>query len=354
MTKGVDFFTAESFGVNVPPKCRQCKGCKDCKWLSQHLSRVEQRELEVMRNNLQLNPVTNKWETEYPYKVDPEILSRDGDNRDQAVGMMIKTENRLGKDLEAAKLYCEQFRDTVSRGVFRLVSRVELSKYKGARRYISHHEVFKEDSASTPIRLVLNTSLRYKGLSLNDILMKGPNALNNLFKVQLKFRSYIVALVCDLKKMYQSINTTITERYLRLVVWRDMDTTREPDTYGTETVTFGDKPAAAISAIALRETAELYKHINEEAAAKIKDDMYVDDIATGAANMEGVQRLKEGIKEILAKGGFQVKGFVTSGDVVEDIIAMLGTGEMGRILGIGWNPLQTVSSSKCVSIYQGR
>ena len=103
-------------------------------------------------------------------------------------------------------------------------------------------------------------------------------------------------------------------------------------------MTFGDKPAAAISAIALRETAELYKHINEEAAAKIKDDMYVDDIATGAANMEGVQRLKEGIKEILAKGGFQVKGFVTSGDVVEDIIAMLGTGEMGRILGIGWNP----------------
>ena len=338
VTKGIDFFTAESFGVNVPPKCKKCQGCKECKWQSQQLSRLEQQELQVIRNNLQLNPMTNKWETEYPYKVDPEILSRDGDNRAQAIALMVKTENRLRRNTEAAREYCEQFQDFVNRGIFREVSDIELQQYSGPRRYISHHEVFKEDSASTPVRLVLNTSLRYKGLSLNDILMKGPNALNNLFEVQLRFRSYQVALVCDLKKMYQSINTKLTERYIRLVVWRNMNTENEPTTYGTETVTFGDKPAAAISAIALKETAELYQHIDEEAAAKIRDDMYVDDIATGGANMEKVQVLKRSIEEILAKGGFKVKGFVTSGDVVEENIAMLGTGEVGRVLGVGWDP----------------
>ena len=42
-------------------------------------------------------------------------------------------------------------------------------------RYVSHHEVFKEESASTPVRIVLNSSLRFHGLSLNAILMKGPN-----------------------------------------------------------------------------------------------------------------------------------------------------------------------------------
>lgn len=340
VSKGVDFFTAESFGVNVPPKCKDCrKGCKECKLISRFCSRAEQAAHQVMVENLELNPVTEQWQTKYAYLEDPMVLCKDGDNREQAIGIMIKTENRLKKQPpENAENYCAQFSDFVGRGVFKQVSEDELTQYKGPKRYISHHEVFKEDSASTPVRLVLNSSLKFNGLSLNDILLRGPNALNSLWEVQLRFRSYIVALVCDLTKMYQSIKTTELERFLRLVVWRDMKSNEKPKTYTTETMMFGDKPAAAISAIALKETAELYKYIDEEAATKIKEDMYVDDIATGDSSVEKVERLKENITTILGKANFHVKFFVTSGDQVQENIAMLGTGEVGRVLGIGWDP----------------
>ena len=70
-----------------------------------------------------------------------------------------------------------------------------------------------------------------------------------------------------------------------------MDTNTEPKTYGTETVMFGDKPAAAIAAIALKQTAELHSHIDEGATAKIKDDMYVDDVATGESDNERAEHL---------------------------------------------------------------
>jgi hypothetical protein len=259
-----------------------------------------------MEDNLHLNPVTEQWETKYPYKQDPAVLCKDGDNRAQVMSMTMKTEKRLMKNPELSKKYCEQFQDFIERGIFKEISNEELQQYHGPCRYSSHHEVFKEDSASTPVRLVLNSSLSYNGVSFNDILMKGPNALNNIWEVQLRFRSHAVALVCDLKKMYNSIKTTLTERYLRLVVWRDMNTDAEMKTYGTETVMFGDKPAAAIAAIALKQTAELYKHLDENAAAKIQNDMYMDDCATGESNMERVQKLKQSIKEILAKGGFHV------------------------------------------------
>ena len=71
----------------------------------------------------------------------------------------------------------------MDRGVFKEIPSEEMRNYQGPVRYISHHEVYKEDSASTLVRLVLNTSLKFKGLSLNDILMKAPNALSNLFEV---------------------------------------------------------------------------------------------------------------------------------------------------------------------------
>ena len=69
VSKGVDFFTAESFSVNAPPKCKACrKGCKECKLLSRFCSRAEQAAHQVMVDNLELNPVTEQWETKYAFR----------------------------------------------------------------------------------------------------------------------------------------------------------------------------------------------------------------------------------------------------------------------------------------------
>ena len=138
--KGVDFFTSESFGISVPPKCNRCKSCKDCKFETQQLSLIEQKELQVIREGLKLNPVENKWETGYPYKADPKVLNKDNeDNRNQVISLMIKTENRLLKNLDAATKYNEQFEDFVSRGIFKEISSKEMQAYKGPVRYINHH-----------------------------------------------------------------------------------------------------------------------------------------------------------------------------------------------------------------------
>ena len=54
-SRSIDFFTAEGFGVSVPPKCKSCKklqGCKECKFLTYGISRIEQREHQVIQENL--------------------------------------------------------------------------------------------------------------------------------------------------------------------------------------------------------------------------------------------------------------------------------------------------------------
>ena len=141
----------------------------------------------------------------------------------------------------------------------------------------------------------------------------------------MRFRTYPFALVGDISKMYNSIETTVQERHLRRLLWRNLDVD----------VMFGDKPAAAISAISL--TAEKFKYVDEVAAEKIKKDIYVDDITTGDADLSRTLRLKENIRRIL-----YVKRFVISGDSSKERLSLLGTGEIGRILGIGWKPFDDV------------
>ena len=59
---------------------------------------------------------------------------------------------------------------------------------------------------------------------------------------------------------------------------------------------------------------------------------------TGDDSKERIEELKISIPEILGKTGFKVKGFVASGDKSDETLALLGTGEMGRVLGISWDP----------------
>ena len=337
----VDFFSAEGLGVNVPPKCITCKRiqqkCQTCNFENNQLSMRDQNELTAIRDKMILDPVEERWEAEYAYSVDPCILNKDGkDNRELALKLLVRLENRLRKTNMAEK-YCEQMNDFIQRGIIRPLSKEEMDEYDGPTWYVSHHEVLKEGSTSTPVRVVVNSSLRFNGLTLNEILIKGPNSLNSLFGVLLNFRRYPVGVVVDVKKMYHTIKTTVKERHLRRILWRDMKCDQEPQTYGIETVTFGDRPAATIAAVALKETAEIHKHIDENAAQKIKDDTYVDDLLSGDENHEKAGVLKDNIKLILSKGNFRTHSFITSGDTAENM-SLIGSGELSKVLGVGWDP----------------
>ena len=91
--------------------------------------------------------------------------------------------------------------------------------------------------------------------------------------------------------MYHQVETTKVERHLRLL-WSHLDTSIEIKCYGIETVNIGDRPAAAIVTIAMRKSAEVYSETNPMTAEKIIDDTYMDDIASGANDLEAVEILK--------------------------------------------------------------
>ena len=83
--------------------------------------------------------------------------------------------------------------------------------------------------------------------SLNDILMKGPPALADLYSVTLGLREHRFALTKDLSKFYNCVEADEIAQHTRRVVWRDGNENTEPKIYVTTTVNFGDKPAGCIA-----------------------------------------------------------------------------------------------------------
>ena len=55
------------------------------------------------------------------------------------------------------------------------------------------------------MRPVFDASAKYKGVSLNDVLNKGPKLQNDLVNVLIRFRRSPIAVVCDIAEMYLQV-----------------------------------------------------------------------------------------------------------------------------------------------------
>ena len=137
----------------------------------------------------------------------------------------------------------------------RKLSDEEIQDYKGPVHYISHHAVLRPDSTSTPVRIVFNSSSTYQGHRHNDYWQKGPDLLNGLFGVILRFRENKVAITADISKMYHRVLILLEDQHVHRFLWRDLEIDRPPDTYVMNVFTFGDKPAPAMAQVALGKTA---------------------------------------------------------------------------------------------------
>lgn len=112
------------------------------------------------------------------------------------------------------------------------------------------------------------------GHVLNEYRTKGPDLLNSLLGILVRFRENEVAFIGDIKKMYHTIKTTVLDQHTYRFPWRDMVTDRAPDTYVIQRVSFGDKSSATIATMALSKTAEMGSEQYPDAAKIVKNNTH--------------------------------------------------------------------------------
>ena len=308
-----------------------------------------------MKEHCQYNNDLKGLTVKYPWTVDPSTLV---DNSAAALACQKKMEERQLKAGTHSD-YCAQFQDMVSRGVLSVMSEEEQRTWCGPVNCITHHEVLKE-SATTPVRLVSNSSFANGSTSLNNCLAKGPNTLSDLFENLVKFRGYEIGLCGDVTKAYNSLHTGLIERHTRRL-WMRFSTTADWVLYAMDRVQFGDKPAASLMTISVEKASEQHSVLSKSGrwdsaelykdAMKLLKDTYVDDLTSGGS-LSDVQRMMGSknsngqfngtIPALLGNVGLNLKTMVASGS--EDLQAQEKLS--GSVLGYKWDAGSDIMGAK--------
>ena len=128
----------------------------------------------------------------------------------------------------------------------------------------------------------------------------------------MRFRENSIVLIGDIKKMYHTVKIKTIEQHTHRFLWRYMDTTRYPDTYVIQRVSFGDKPSGTTATVALRKTAEMGQNNYPQAAQMIKENTYMNDVIESVSCEVVARRLTRDTENLLKEGSFKMKEWISN------------------------------------------
>ncbi|XP_055622276.1 uncharacterized protein LOC129765864 [Toxorhynchites rutilus septentrionalis] len=305
---------------------------------------VEERHCESLFQSTVARTAEGRYMVRLPRKPDFDAMM--GESRASALRRCEMLERRLERNSTLKEEYHKFLQDYLSLGHMRLVE--PGSKVTGAAYYLPHHPVLKESSTTTKLRVVFDGSAKTStGYSLNEALCVGPVVQDDLLSIVLRFRTYQVALVGDIAKMYRQVLVHPDDTPLQRILWR-FSTDTPVQTYELLTVTYGLTPSSFLATRALQQLAADEGDAYSLAGPALRKNFYIDDFIGGASSTAEVIRLREELSDLMQKGGLELRKWTSNRFEVlqgldEDHIGTQSTlsftpNETTKALGIGWEP----------------
>ncbi|XP_071158970.1 uncharacterized protein [Mytilus edulis] len=202
------------------------------------------------------------------------------------------------------------------------------------------------------IRGVFDSSALYEGVSLNSILMSGPDLTNNLVGVLMRFRKNRIAITGDVEQMFYQFHVDEYHRdYLRFFWYENNDITKPLIEYRMKVHVFGNTPSPAVATYGLREAVS---EAENDVRSFVTNDFYVDDGLISFADKDDaidlMQRTQKALKDngnirlhkIISNDIDVMKAFPLEdlGKELKDLDLCSDTLPVQHSLGLSWN-LQT-------------
>lgn len=190
------------------------------------------------------------------------------------------------------------------------------------------------------IRVVFDSSAEFQGVSLNQELLPGPDVLNCLYGVLIRFRQENIAIMCDIEQMFHCFHVTPAHREMLRFLWfKDSDCHKEIVKYHMGVHLFGNTCSPAIATFGLRRTADDGEEkFGREAKEFVHNDFYVDDGLTSRPTAEEAIDLVKNTQEMLIAANLRPHKIVSNSiDVVEALP------KQDRVANVTWTYTQIPS-----------
>ncbi|XP_071056073.1 uncharacterized protein [Onthophagus taurus] len=286
---------------------------------------------------------TGRFIVSLPFKKPNPVL---GNSYQTALKRFMSLENRLLKTPSLRSDYINFMKDYLQSGHMSLAN--SFKPPSDRTYYIPHHCVLRSENPSSKIRVVFDASApTSNGTSLNDTLLVGHKLQQDIIKVLSSFRCFKYAFVCDIQQMYRQILVSPEDRNFQRILWR-FSSTEPIQEYILNTVTYGVASAPFLALRTLVELSNIYCDQFPRASTVLKNNIYVDDIVTGAQSVQETLELQRELIDLLNRGGFKLRKWasncthvlqeVSETDLQRPISMDYDEISYIKVLGLQWDP----------------
>ena len=256
---------------------------------------------------------------------------------------------RFTKDDDFRGKYTKVISSYLQQGFAQQVPHELLNNCTGPTWYLPHHAVTNPHKPNK-VRVVFDCAAKYKGTSLNDNLIRGPDLMNSLIGVLMRFRKERVALVADVETMFHQVFVKPSHvDALRFLWWPNGEIDQEPVVHRMLVHIFGAKSSPTCANFALKQTAAEFGHLFEPNMSEIVNKhFYVDDCLVSLPSVAEAVTAQTQLCDLLSKRGFRLRKWLSNSSEVLDQIpeaerskALQGysfsENVSKRVLGVHWN-----------------
>ncbi|XP_062703565.1 uncharacterized protein LOC134286020 [Aedes albopictus] len=287
-----DYITLDNSGVQPP------------------LTPLESEENKRAQQLLQTTTrrVGNRFETGLLWKWDYIQLP---DSYGMALRRLHSLEKRLEKEQPLYNSVRQQMREYQEKGYAHRATEEELAITSSERAWYLPLGVVLNPKKPNKVRIIWDAAAKVNGVSLNSVLLKGPDYLASLVEVFYHFRLYAVALTGDIKEMFHRLFIRQEDRQYQRFLWRD-HVSSKVEVYVMDVAIFGATCSPSSAQHVKNVNAKEFEHESPRAVAAIIRYHYVDDYLDSFPTAAEAMKVGSEVRRIHAAGGFEIRNFLSN------------------------------------------
>ncbi|XP_073763460.1 uncharacterized protein [Danio rerio] len=308
------------------------------------LSADDEAFVNIMRNEFAKNE-SNDWVAPLPFRSPRPRLPN---NREQTLNRLMSLRKTLKRKPEMEDHYLEFMERLFKKGH---AEKAPPIKPHQECWYLPHFGIYHPQKPGK-IRIVFDSSAECENVSLNQVLLKGPDLNSSLVGVLLRFRSDLYAVMADVEQMFHNFRVREDHRnYLRFLWFHDHNLDGQVEEFHMTVHVFGNCPSPSVAIYGLKRTAEEgEEEYGSDVREFIERHFYVDDgLKSFTSETQAIDVLRR-TQKMLAQSNIRLHKISSNSPVVtsafphEDLATGLQGLDLGQhpppmqhSLGLGWD-----------------
>lgn len=215
-------------------------------------------------------------------------------------------ETRLSKKPALYENVRKQMVEYVNKGYAHKATKEELETTKSCQAWYLPLGVVSNPKKPEKVRIVWDAAASVKGVSLNSVLLKGPDLLQSLPTVLCRFRQREVAINADIREMFHQVYIRPEDRQAQRFLWRN-NSTEPMEVFVMDVAIFGATCSPCSAQFAKNLNASEHAAEFPRAATAVVENHYVDDYLDSTDTVNQAIQLATDVKWIHQRGGFELE-----------------------------------------------